>query len=366
MKMNSMATALALNLSIMRVAVAFSGKHHRRSVVGRGIMQRFVSSNNQKSYIESSSTVETVHVQEEDKDLNWETFEFSDNPKKDKRFSMGGKQSQHDNLDATAEASEDRIAAARLDEMNAAFRELEPALVEEATEVIKQYINPARMERVNGVLSQRTKRSRFLFENPANPSNVFACLRTIDSFGFQYVDIIVDSSKYDKPMALIQKRGMRSAMGSAHWITLTNHLSTEDAVKQLKGQGYRIFASDLNPSSKDVRELDWDGPICVVMGNEDRGISQEMRELADETFTLPMCGFAESFNLSVATAITCAHMSASSREKDKGPIQPGDLDEHEVNCLRLKWYMNSLPQRKMGGALLRKAGIKLPKVFDRL
>ena len=78
-----------------------------------------------------------------------------------------------------------------------------------------------------------------------------------------------------------------------------------------------------------------------------------------------MCGFAESFNLSVATSITLAHMSAKSFG-EIGPLRKGDLDEHEVNCLRLKWYMNSLPQHKMGGALLRKAGIKLPKVFDTL
>ena len=48
------------------------------------------------------------------------------------------------------------------------------------------------------------------------------------------------------------------------------------------------------------------------MGNEERGISDEMRSLADETFYLPMCGFAESFNLSVATAITLAYMKAAS------------------------------------------------------
>ena len=99
---------------------------------------------------------------------------------------------------------------------------------------------------------------------------------------------------------------------------------------------FKIYASDLNPNSKDVREIDWDvGPICVVMGNEERGISEEMRSLADETFTLPMCGFAESFNLSVATSITLAHMSAQSINGE-GPLHPGDLTEHELNCLYLK------------------------------
>ena len=86
-----------------------------------------------------------------------------------------------------------------------------------------------------------------------------------------------------------------------------------------------------------------------------------MRELADETFYLPMCGFAESFNLSVATAITLAYMSAvSTRAGDedgndlKGPLRPGDLDPHELQSLRLRGVLNSLAQRRMGKALLKK------------
>lgn len=168
-------------------------------------------------------------------------------------------------------------------------------------------------------------------------------------------------------------------------MTLRQFGSTEEAIRVLREEeGCLIYASDLNPASMDVRNLNWDvdieqvssnddyiqRPICVVMGNEDRGISAKMRELADETFYLPMCGFAESFNLSVATAITLAHMSAVSNDvqagstvsnnKSKGPLRPGDLDPHELQCLRLKGVLNSLAQKRMGKALLKKEGITLP------
>lgn len=170
-------------------------------------------------------------------------------------------------------------------------------------------------------------------------------------------------------------------------MTLRQFGSTEEAIKTLREEeGCLIYASDLNPQSIDVRNLMWDvdvdldgtsigqskqRPICVVMGNEERGISSEMRELADETFNLPMCGFAESFNLSVATAITLAHMSAVSKHDQtkrgeniikewKGPLRPGDMDPHELQCLRLKGVINSLAQKRMGKALLRKEGIELP------
>lgn len=143
-----------------------------------------------------------------------------------------------------------------------------------------------------------------------------------------------------------------------------------DAITSLKNQGYSIYASDLNPDSKDIRDVDWigAGPICICMGNEEQGISDELRRHADVTFTLPMVGFAESFNLSVATAITLAHVSAASGKKNpsQSSIWPGTMDVHEQNCLRLKWLLNSLPQQKMGRALLRREGIELPKVINLL
>ena len=98
------------------------------------------------------------------------------------------------------------------------------------------------------------------------------------------------------------------------------------------------------------------------MGNEDCGISEDMRNLADEAFTLPMCGFAKSFNLSVATSITTlAHMSAKNQD-GKGPLRPGDMNAHEFNCLYLKGLLHSLPQRRMGQALLRQNN--LPEILE--
>ena len=315
--------------------------------------------------------------------LSWETFDFSTNPKLDSRFSGGGGGDGEDNesqklLNRIArgqdsaedfakvtklEAIRDREAAKKMDEINAAYRSLTPELVASASAVLEPYINTDRVGRIDTALGQRTKRAKFLYENPSNPSNVWACLRTIDSFGVQNVDVIIDSGMYEGKMAISAKSGMRTAMGSAKWLTLRNHLSTADAVAAIKAQGYQIWATDLNPDSVDVRELDWDaaGPVCVVMGNEERGISDEMRRLVDKTFTLPMCGFAESFNLSVATSITLAHMSSRSDGQGNGPLRPGDLDEHELACLRLKGLLGSLPQRRMGKALLKQNGIILPE-----
>lgn len=71
-----------------------------------------------------------------------------------------------------------------------------------------------------------------------------------------------------------------------------------------------MVASDLSPSAVPIGEIDWSVPTAVVLGNEERGISDSMRNMADATFVIPMRGFVRSFNMSVACSIILAHLSA--------------------------------------------------------
>jgi tRNA (guanosine-2'-O-)-methyltransferase len=304
--------------------------------------------------------------------LEWERFEYSKTPKWDARFNdtrsvIASNQEELDEIIAL-ETKEDQLMSERFESVAEAMRRLSPKWVEDATKALTPYIQTERLARIDEVFSKRTQHCRFLFENPANPSNVWACLRTMDSFGIQYVDLVIESGRYTGKAALAQKRGMRTAMGSAQWLTLRNHQSTTEAIRKLRDeQGYKIYASDLNPNSRDIRDIRWNDdprPICIVMGNENDGISDTMRELADETFMLPMCGFAESFNLSVATAIALAHLSAKSIDGLTGPLRPGDLEEHDLNCLRFRGILNSLAQKKASKAILRREGIELPPELE--
>ena len=336
--------------------------------------------------------------------LSWEKFDFGESPKMDSRFDDDGGSSSSDEIGIPESVlntiSTDSItyqtylqSESKLDDntskqslkTQSELLSLDPELVQKSIDILTPYIQERRLERINEVLNQRTRHTRFLFENPSNPSNVWACLRTLDSFGIQYVDVIVHSESYLGKAAVSQKRGMRTAMGSAMWMTIRQFSSLAEAIKTLKEEeGCLIYASDLNPTAKDVRDLTWDvdydadgdgstsndepkdqRPICIVMGNEEKGISDEMRELADETFYLPMSGFAESFNLSVATSITLAYMSAvsgrgSEASDCKGPLRPGDLHPHELQCLKLKGVLNSIAQKRTAKALLKKEGIELP------
>lgn len=73
---------------------------------------------------------------------------------------------------------------------------------------------------------------------------------------------------------------------------------------------WQVVASDLSPSAVPIDQINWSVRSAIVLGNEERGISQSMRSLADETFAIPMRGFAQSFNMSVACSVILAHLSA--------------------------------------------------------
>jgi tRNA (guanosine-2'-O-)-methyltransferase len=371
--------------------------------------------------------------------LEWETFEFSTAPKWDIRFD--GEDNQNDSHNNNSkkkgktttnvnsrnkgntttmlhqqvspeewnqivhdERDKDKALSRKLEQQHAALSAIDPTLVQRAIHVLSKVVQPERYQRIAHILQQRTRHVRFLFENPGNPSNVWACLRTLDSFGIQHVGIIMDPDFYEQgggKAAIVQKRGMRTAMGSAQWMTVHHYLTTTQALQHVRDElGFCIVASDVHEGAYDIRTLPWSQlslskhkystatsassptttnaasssttttsadppPICIVMGNEGKGISEEMRQACDATFYLPMSGFAESFNLSVATAVTCAHLSAASTTTVDGIVkplllQPGDLDPHEFRCLLLKGLLYSFAQKRTGHALLLNDGIVLP------
>jgi TrmH family RNA methyltransferase len=74
----------------------------------------------------------------------------------------------------------------------------------------------------------------------------------------------------------------------------------------LKNKGIRIFATALDgvglQSIKGLKEA------IIVIGNESKGISAEILELANEKLTIPKVGGAESLNAAVATGIILSHI----------------------------------------------------------
>ena len=90
--------------------------------------------------------------------------------------------------------------------------------------------------------------------------------------------------------------------------------------------------------------------IAILFGKEETGISDVARQMADETFFIPMLGFVESFNLSASCAITATILES------KGALKPR-LAPAVRDLIYLTWLMRSV---RNSSAILEKYGAILP------
>ena len=104
----------------------------------------------------------------------------------------------------------------------------------------------------------------------------------------------------------------------------------------------RVIAGAIIHAEKKLSELKIDKPICILIGNEQRGLTHEAKNACDILFSIPMCGMVESLNLSVAAAISLFDLTQRKRMTLKNNT---DLSITTEKKLRAKYYLNSVEAR---------------------
>ncbi|PQM40484.1 uncharacterized protein Pyn_15159 [Prunus yedoensis var. nudiflora] len=97
------------------------------------------------------------------------------------------------------------------------------------------------------------------------------------------------------------------SMGAEKWLDIELWDSTPECFEVLKSRGYRIATTHVGMDAVSVYDMDWSCPTAIVVGNENRGISDEALDLSDLHCSIPMKGMVDSFNVSVAAGILMHH-----------------------------------------------------------
>ncbi len=153
-----------------------------------------------------------------------------------------------------------------------------------------------RLEKIKAVISKRQPSIKIVLENIHDPHNVSAIFRTCDAAGIPKVSLLYNSETFPKI-------GKKSSASAYKWIEKEKFRTVEECYKQLRIEGFKIYASSISRDCKDLYNLDFTKKSAVVLGNEHRGISTEACDLADEIFCIPMFGMVQSLNVSVSAAI---------------------------------------------------------------
>ncbi|MCB1551945.1 MAG: RNA methyltransferase [Alphaproteobacteria bacterium] len=140
-----------------------------------------------------------------------------------------------------------------------------------------------------------TGRNYIALEKIRDPGNLGTIIRTIDAIGAHGVILI------DQCCDPYSVETVRATMGSIFSVPIFQTTLDEFKIWSKDWQG-DVIGTTLQ-SSVDFREITPKKPLLLMMGNEQAGLSEDLRQLATYCIRLPMNGRADSLNLSVATGI---------------------------------------------------------------
>mgnify|MGYP001590711346 FL=1 len=202
------------------------------------------------------------------------------------------------------------------------------------TTYLEGFVTEKRKNTFKNILLNRTRHFTVVLEDIFQQHNSSAVIRSCDVFGIQDIHII--ENKYHS------KVSRHVAKGSQKWLNLNNYKedknNTKDCLTRLKNEGYQIIATSPHNNTCTLHDLDISKKSAFIFGVEKSGVSEEVLINSDEILTIPMVGFTESLNISVAAAIILENLTNKLRNSN----YPWRLSEKEQEILYANWLEKSI------------------------
>ncbi len=135
-----------------------------------------------------------------------------------------------------------------------------------------------------------------LLDRVTDVRNFGAVARTAECAG---VDAVVVEEKGSAP---VTSDAVKTSAGALHHLPVCKVKSLRNAVKELRDNGILVVACT-EKASDVMYQADLGGPVALIVGSEEDGISPELLRAADRLVKVPMKGQIQSLNVSVAAAL---------------------------------------------------------------
>lgn len=196
------------------------------------------------------------------------------------------------------------------------------------------FLTDNRKAKFEKILAQRTRHLTVVLEDIYQKHNTSAVVRNCDIFGIQDLHII--ENKYNSYVS------NQVAKGAQKWIDFHEYnqheYNTERCINNLRDNGYQIIATTPHNDSCLLQEFDITKKSALVFGVEKDGVSDYIMKEADGYLKIPMVGFTESFNISVAVAIILQDLTTRLRNSEV----KWQLSEQEKDEKRLDWCKKTI------------------------
>jgi len=208
----------------------------------------------------------------------------------------------------------ERIAAAERHDPERVIALLEPLVLER------------RRDRLLQVIGQRLGSVTVLFDAPHDPHNGAAVVRTCEAFGVQTLHVVQRKETFLAASSV--------SKGAEKWVDVLTYDGAAGAIAAVRAGGMEMVGADPDGelAPEDLAALP---RLCLVLGNERDGITDDLAAACTRRVRVPMRGFIDSLNVSVTAAIMLSHATKN---------RPGDLDEANRRRLFARGLYFSVPK----------------------
>lgn len=134
-----------------------------------------------------------------------------------------------------------------------------------------------------------------MLDHLEDPHNFGAIIRSCEAAGVDGIIIAKNRS------VAVNSTVMKVSAGALNKVKVAMVTNLVNTIKELKNKNFTIIGTDM--IGDDYKTIDYQNKICLIIGNEGKGISRLVKENVDIMASIPMKGEINSLNASVATAI---------------------------------------------------------------
>ena len=141
-----------------------------------------------------------------------------------------------------------------------------------------------------------------MLQSVAYPVNVGSVFRMADGAGL--AELVLTGITPRPPHPKIDKIG-RHKETRVNWRYEEDHLT---AIAQLKSEGYHMVAVEISNTAEPYHHYEYPEKVCLIVGNEDHGVTKAVLAECDGAVFLPMYGKGLSLNVHVALSVAVYHV----------------------------------------------------------
>lgn len=194
------------------------------------------------------------------------------------------------------------------------------------TEAMRPLLSDERVARIEQVLDARLCSLTVALENLHDPHNGAAAIRSLEAFGVSALHVAESAEPFRFSSSV--------TIGCERWIDVHRYRAFDACAERLHADGFALYAA-VPGAGESIDTIAVDRPCAIVFGNEHDGLTPTAIEACDQTVSIPMFGFTQSFNLSVSVAVSIQRLAARRRQVLG---TDGDLEGQERARLRARWY----------------------------